>query len=265
MKTEIITITPEMASWLLANTNDSNPRGINKKVVSQYASDMRSGLWQTTHQGIAFSKDKLSDPGKLIDGQHRLSAIVSVGFPVSIVVTFNAPVVNKIDFGLKRQLNVVTGLPKDDLAVASIIISSITGTNPTPTQKQLLCEAFSGLGDMDKLTHHISFITRAPVHAAFMVAMHSGINESPIWYKQLVQNSIDMPPAIRSLRGKLEKDFKSLYSTMLRRSPAYAVALRSIHAAAEGKTIEKLYADSVLDNIHKYDGPIGEYVRRNLL
>jgi hypothetical protein len=265
MKTETHTITPEAAAKLLAETNQENPRLISRRVINQYAEDMKSGLWQTTHQGIAFTGESLAQPGKLVDGQHRLAAIVSVGFPVSMVVTFGAPRANKIDFGLKRQLYVVTGISRDNLAVASVIISAITGTNPTPTQKQLLCEQYPDLGEMCSLTHHVSFITRAPIHAAFIVAKHAGIKEAQPWYVQLVRNDIDMPIAMRGLRYKLEKDFKALYSTLLRRSPAYAIALRAIRAASQGRPVDKLYADPVLEKLPEYDGEIGKFVRENLI
>ncbi|NBW21006.1 MAG: hypothetical protein EBR82_74895 [Caulobacteraceae bacterium] len=264
MKTEIVTIKPADAERLLREHNDQNPRNINQRVVRQYAEDMRSGLWQTTHQGIGVSGDSLGSPGVLIDGQHRLSAIVQANIPMRMVVTFGAPAAQKIDFGTKRQLSVVTGIPRSDLACAGVIISSITGQTPMPAQRQLLCEQFPCLGDMDQ-TQHVSFITRAPIHAAFKVAELNGIRESRTWYVQLVENDVNMPPAIRTLRCKLEKDFKSLFGNFEKRSPAYAVALRLIRCASEGTTLAKIYPDAVLDSLHEYDGRVGNFVRENLV
>ncbi len=45
---------------------------------------MREGHWDTTHQGIAIASD-----GTLVDGQHRLLAIVESGVTVRMNVTFN--------------------------------------------------------------------------------------------------------------------------------------------------------------------------------
>jgi len=265
MKTEIVTIKPADAERLLRDHNDQNPRNINQRVVRQYAEDMRSGLWQTTHQGIGVSGDSLGSPGVLIDGQHRLSAIVQANIPMRMVVTFGAPAARRIDFGVKRQLSVVTGLPRADLACAGVIVSSITGVTPTPAQRQLLCEEFPGLGEMEKLTNHVTFLTRAPIHAAFRAAELSGVAEARLWYVQLVENDVNMPAAIRVLRCKLERDTKSLFGNFEKRSPAYAVALRLIRAATEGTSLAKIYPDAALDSLHEYDGIVGQFVRENLV
>lgn len=50
--------------------------------VAQYARDMRQGRWGLTHQGIAFSST-----GHLVDGQHRLAAIIESGVSVDMLVT----------------------------------------------------------------------------------------------------------------------------------------------------------------------------------
>lgn len=83
MTTAKMFVTPEMAAnWLQANTRN---RPINESKVRRIASDIREGRWIVTHQGIAF--DRL---GTLLDGQHRLHAIVLAGIGVWINVTRNA-------------------------------------------------------------------------------------------------------------------------------------------------------------------------------
>lgn len=78
--TEYISITPQMArEWLKTNTSNRN---LSEAVVDAYANDMRAGAWKLTHQGIGF--DAL---GNLLDGQHRLHAIIKVNFPVVMAVT----------------------------------------------------------------------------------------------------------------------------------------------------------------------------------
>lgn len=77
---EVVEVTPAMAShWL--ETNRVN-RAVRQGAVREYAIDMASGRWVFTHQGIAFD-----DAGELIDGQHRLLAIVQSGCTVRMVVT----------------------------------------------------------------------------------------------------------------------------------------------------------------------------------
>lgn len=73
------TITPKQAEKYL-QSNISN-RPLRKLLVGQYAKDMMSGKWRLTHQGIAFNCD-----GTLLDGQHRLRAIIESGTTVRMVV-----------------------------------------------------------------------------------------------------------------------------------------------------------------------------------
>jgi len=76
-------ITPTMASNWLENANNRN-RPVSQAAVDRYARDMRAGRWRLTHEGIAF------DPsGVLLDGQHRLWAIVYAETPVEMHVWFD--------------------------------------------------------------------------------------------------------------------------------------------------------------------------------
>lgn len=77
---EVKTITPAMASEML-NKNNGN-RNISQAKVQYYARIMREGSWKLTHQGIA-----ISTTGNIIDGQHRLVAIVQYGKPIDFIVT----------------------------------------------------------------------------------------------------------------------------------------------------------------------------------
>lgn len=76
---EVVKVTATIASaWLNRNSNN---RPIRLKAVVQYANDMSSGQWKSTGESIKFSKS-----GRLLDGQHRLSAIVESSAVLEIVV-----------------------------------------------------------------------------------------------------------------------------------------------------------------------------------
>jgi len=77
-------ITPLMAKTWLKNNFRNRP--VAEDVVAAYARDMVNGVWQATHQGIAFN-----DRDELIDGQHRLLAIVKAGKTIRMMVTFGLP------------------------------------------------------------------------------------------------------------------------------------------------------------------------------
>lgn len=91
-------VTPEMAAKWLANQEGNRP--LNTKAVKGYADDMRAGKWLVTHQAIAFDKN-----GGLIDGQHRLHAVIRAGVPVAMTIAFGADPATfaVIDIGPRRS------------------------------------------------------------------------------------------------------------------------------------------------------------------
>jgi len=117
LSSQWIDITPEMAArWL---HNNFNNRPVKEDVVKAYARDMIAGIWQPTHQGIVFN-----DRDQLIDGQHRLMAIVKAARTVRMMVTFGLPskiegremtTMDCVDRGATRsvadQLKIEHGLP----------------------------------------------------------------------------------------------------------------------------------------------------------
>lgn len=114
MNSKIIEITPEMAKEMLER-NMKNNRRVSKETVMRYARIMKAGGWNLTHQGIAFDTD-----GELIDGQHRLHAIVQANVPVKLMVTYGVEHTQgeafTIDAGLKRTtLNIMQISGIDDI------------------------------------------------------------------------------------------------------------------------------------------------------
>jgi hypothetical protein len=123
-----VDITPAMAGdWL---RNNFRNRPVSDDVVKSYARDMLAGCWIATHQGIAFN-----DRDELIDGQHRLLAIVASGATVRMMVTFGMPseiagspmtTMDAVDRGRTRsvadQLKIQHGM-KNGSAIAMICAS----------------------------------------------------------------------------------------------------------------------------------------------
>jgi hypothetical protein len=77
-------ITPERAQFYLEK-NKTN-RKVSWAAVGALAYDMATGAFVMTEQGIAFDAN-----GGLVDGQHRLHAIIRSGRAQTMRVTFNAP------------------------------------------------------------------------------------------------------------------------------------------------------------------------------
>ena len=94
----IVDVTPELAKqWLDASRFN---RKVNYAAVAKYVRQIESGLWCRTHQGIAFTGECI-----LIDGQHRLLAVVKTGKTVPMLVFTDEPQENFafIDCGRNRS------------------------------------------------------------------------------------------------------------------------------------------------------------------
>ena len=95
-------VTPEMAREWLEN-NIENNRRIRPSIVWKYALDMKNGNWGLNTDAIAFNAD-----GRLINGQHRLSAVVRANIPVTMLVMFDSPITQvelmNIDRGAGRTV-----------------------------------------------------------------------------------------------------------------------------------------------------------------
>jgi predicted nucleic acid-binding Zn ribbon protein len=101
----IVYVTPEMAErWLGHNKVNRNLRN---RRVDQFARDMRSGRWQLTGEAIKFGKS-----GNLIDGQHRLWAVIESGC-TSRVATAGCSDVSRISQRLKRIPTILDKLHRE--------------------------------------------------------------------------------------------------------------------------------------------------------
>lgn len=97
MQIAMETITPEAARSYLDMQVDN--RRVRENRVRQWADDMKRGEFPAIAQPIMFTSD-----GRLIDGQHRLHAIVKAGIPVELLVARGVPLEHRryIDGGAPR-------------------------------------------------------------------------------------------------------------------------------------------------------------------
>lgn len=79
MEISVIDVTPALAEeWLTANDHN---RRIDLRTVDAYARDMAAENWSLNGEAV-----KIADDGTLLDGQHRLAAVVRAGVTVPMVV-----------------------------------------------------------------------------------------------------------------------------------------------------------------------------------
>lgn len=133
-------VTPKKAlAWL---ENAAKNRNITDSVVRRYGADMLAGHWRLNGQGIIFDIN-----GQLVDGRHRLTAIVATGCEVPLLVVRGAKpeAFETMDSGRGRTLaNTLTieGLKNSaaTAATARLCWAFIAGTNLkySPSRSDLL-------------------------------------------------------------------------------------------------------------------------------
>lgn len=102
---EVVDVTPELAGeWLARNTHN---RKLRPAVVAGYADDMTNGRWCENGESI-----KRTHNGMILDGQHRLHAIVASGVTMRILVVGNLPdaAQETVDTGARRMFSDVLTL-----------------------------------------------------------------------------------------------------------------------------------------------------------
>src|SRR5262245_54162495 len=87
MKYRVETITPDRAQRLLLKTEQLGftNRGLRRYHIDKLAHAMSLGQWRVTHEALALNKE-----GGVLDGQHRLHAIVQSDVPVDMLVIRDA-------------------------------------------------------------------------------------------------------------------------------------------------------------------------------
>ncbi len=101
-----IDVTPALARQWLDERNTHN-RALRTRVVAAYARDMSADRWMDNGETIKFADD-----GRLLDGQHRLQAVVVAGKTVRMMVVDGlAPAAQEtMDAGARRTTGDVLAL-----------------------------------------------------------------------------------------------------------------------------------------------------------
>lgn len=154
------TITPDMAARMLEN-NPRN-RSVRPDVVTKYAKDLKSGSWQMTGDTIKFDRNDA-----LLDGQHRLYAIITSKKPMETVV------VRGLDPNVIENIDNATGrTPADVLKILGFKYSIISAA----TARWLASIKYN--------SPKASSITRTMI-LDFAHKHQKGIEESAAWYYRL--------------------------------------------------------------------------------
>lgn len=141
MQANIQIITPEYAKQLLETNTDN--RRIRRTRVLFYINEMKSGNWMLTPEGITISKT-----GKLMNGQHRLTALVEAGvsLPFMVFTGVDQEVFKVLDSGMNRTAADIFDI--SGVKNASVVPAIITAYNNI---KQ--CKSIEGIHKYDKASN----------------------------------------------------------------------------------------------------------------
>lgn len=105
MKVTTATITPEKAARLLGQ-NTKN-RTLNEATVDVYAQAIKRGEWKLNGEAIKIAKN-----GRLLDGQHRLKAVIKANTPITtyIIEDLEDDAFDTIDIGRTRRASDVLSI-----------------------------------------------------------------------------------------------------------------------------------------------------------
>lgn len=237
LTTKVETISPNTAITYLKNAGKN--RKLSEKKVQDYAKQMTDGEWVLNGEPIIFGKS-----GNLIDGQHRLRAVIYSNATVQMLVVrgVNDEYFDSIDSGKSRTLFDV--FSSNNIANASIVSAavkkySVICSNPkscffrdysklTPCRKVLL----------ETYNHNAEVFDYAATFGANMYAkkrLASPANIGAIYaYLMLVKEHE---------QDKIEEFFWFLFSNKeAATTPAYSAAIearnRIISSALSGKKFE---------------------------
>lgn len=259
-------VTPELAKRYL-ELNKSN-RDFRRSVGEAYLRDLKAGNWQLTHQGIAFDED-----GNLIDGQHRLWAIVESGIACDMVVARGLPKKSQIamDDHAKRSASDSIGLSfgieigRDDIAVLRCVDAyapgSKRGHGKTKSElKDMFIEMQNGVQFVNGIFEkNERGVTAAVVKAAVCLAWFYVNDVNRLTTFARILTGKDIPENEQDRAPLLLREW--CLRTGVRyggvRIEAFGKTQRAIAAFMEHKNLGKLYADNTY-----FPFPLVEPVRK---
>lgn len=135
-------ITPAVAQAMLANNPTNRP--LTQGLVKRYAEEMKQGRWFNNGQGLIFSPE-----GELLNGQHRLRALIEANVTLPMFVVRGVPRerFETMDTGRARSLGDILGAqnyenPAQLAAMARVTWNYIAGASLSYNPVKSLLLAF---------------------------------------------------------------------------------------------------------------------------
>ena len=238
-------ITPDLAALLLQG-NVRN-RKISGVLVDALARDMQTGNWKLTHQGIALDKD-----GRLLDGQHRLTAVVKSGCTVKMLVTYNVVPdafevvdVNNRPRSMSDIFGLAHGTKNNTATVAALKVIDRFGSNDFSVERFTFAEIdalFERYGsDVQWAASRCSgsSLIRGASVVAGLAYCRPCAPELVSTFADGIVGQVGMSPAQAALRKAVERI--SPCKSQRERIDLALIVLRCVYAHEKDEKIDKVY------------------------
>lgn len=198
-------VTPESAKEMLKGNSTNRP--LSSRLVKAYSRDMENGDFKTTHQGIA-----LNSKGEVVDGQHRLQAIIDAGVPIRLVVARYSEECTALDMPLdlqkRRHVSDILGMDRRTVETFYFMARELTGEKGRRMETEIMrmFELHPNVkhwyeNNITKTKANV--ITSAPVRAAVAMAYISGYDWSEQYRAMVLLSFDDMESTTFALYKKL--------------------------------------------------------------
>jgi len=196
---EVVTITPDIAKYLL-NNNEGN-RVVRKSHVASLAASILRGEWKLSPQGIILHKST----GRLLDGQHRLLAIIQADKPVDmfVVKTEDSEVYKVLDQGAKRSTGDIFNVNSNIAGTVNYCCRLMMNRYSSLSPQQVEPVLHSTLGYLAEELYEFCPISRkgfssSPMKAAAVTSVMLGNDKRRVFniYKNLVNANVDLLPPV---------------------------------------------------------------------
>jgi hypothetical protein len=257
MKAELRTITPDLAKTILAEKNIGN-RPLNKKYVEQLAKEMRKNAWKVNGDTICLNASRL------IDGQHRLSAVVLSGVTIQSFVIDGLPdeVFDTKDVGKRRSagdtLSVKGEANACRLAAALVVIDKYCTGRADRTVEYTNAEVEELLAKYPNARNHLQSGNKAKgiLYPSILDACHYLFSQKDkrladeFVEKAILGIGISNGEPWHLLRQRLMENFTS--KTKITKTYAMALCIKTWNAARAGKPLRYLRWSTEGNNTEKF-------------
>lgn len=189
MEFKRIKIDPELAEAILRTKGNPKNRQISRATVEAYARDMRDGNWdEDAYSPIVFDKE-----GILMDGHHRLNAIIKAETPIMMYVVTDAEKSSTYDLNRPRTYNnilTIDGVSKELCSTNVVSLVRSIGLFCFGVGKVSIGEVRKAIDIDGKTLYEIyliskrgskrGFLGKAPYTTALYIAHKCGVSKDVI-------------------------------------------------------------------------------------